>query len=133
MGAKQLRENFNYDILTQRLIKLFLRLTISVSFLSAVGDRFGWWGADVSAWGNWKNFVDYTRLINPWLPGGLISIVAATATGAEIVFALALLIGLKTELFARLSAILLLIFGLSMAFSTGIKGPLYYSVFSASA
>jgi hypothetical protein len=37
-------------------------------FLSAVVDRFGWWGATVSVWGNWNNFLDYTRLINPWLP-----------------------------------------------------------------
>jgi thiosulfate dehydrogenase (quinone) large subunit len=119
--------------MTQRLIKLFLRLSISTGFLSAVADRFGWWSAPVSVWGNWNNFLDYTRLINPWFPGGLISVVGAIATGAEIFFALFLLLGLKTELFARLSGFLLLAFGLSMTFSTGIKGAFDYSVFSASA
>ena len=118
---------------TQRLIKLFLRLSISASFLSAVADRFGWWSADVSVWGNWKNFLDYTQLINPWFSSGLIPIVGAIATVAEILFAFFLLIGLKTEFFAILSAFLLLAFGLSMTFSTGIKGALDYSVFSASA
>ena len=118
---------------TQGLIKLFLRLSISASFLSAVADRFGWWSADVSVWGNWNNFLDYTRLINPWFPSGLISIVGAIATGAEILLAFFLLIGLKTEFFAKLSAFLLLAFGLSMTFSTGIKGALDFSVFSASA
>jgi thiosulfate dehydrogenase (quinone) large subunit len=119
--------------MTQKLIKLFLRLSISASFLSAVADRFGWWGASVSVWGNWNSFLDYTRMINPWLPSGLIPAVGAIATAAEIIFAFFLLIGFKTELFARLSGFLLLVFGLSMTFSTGIKGAFDYSVFTASA
>ena len=117
----------------KKVIKLFLRFAISAGFLSAVADRFGWWQDEVSVWGNWNNFLDYTRLINPWFPSEQISIVGAIATGAEILFAFFLLIGLKTELFAKLSALLLLAFGLSMTFSTGIKGALDFSVFSASA
>jgi thiosulfate dehydrogenase [quinone] large subunit len=116
-----------------RIIKLFLRLSISASFLSAVADRFGWWSPDVSAWGTWSKFLDYTRVINRWFPDGLIPVVGAVATGAEILFALCLLVGFKTELAARLSGFLLLAFALSMTLSTGIKGPLDYSVFSASA
>ncbi len=119
--------------MTQLIIKLFLRVSISASFLSAVADRFGWWRANVSVWGNWNNFLDYTRLINPWFSDGMISAVGLIATGLEIIFAFFLLIGLKTELFARFSGFLLLAFGLSMAFSTGIKGAFDYSVFSASA
>ena len=119
--------------MAHRVIKLFLRFSISASFLSAVADRFGWWSTNVSVWGNWKNFLDYTQLINPWFSAGIVSAVGAIATGAEIIFAFFLLIGLKTELFARLSGFLLLVFGLSMAFSTGIKGAFDYSVFSASA
>ncbi len=119
--------------MTQLIVKLFLRISISASFLSAVTDRFGWWRANVSVWGNWNNFLDYTRLINPWFSDGMISAVGLIATGLEIIFAFFLLIGLKTELFARFSGFLLLAFGLSMAFSTGIKGAFDYSVFSASA
>lgn len=119
--------------MTYKAIKLFLRLAISVGFLSAVADRFGWWSPDVSAWGNWKNFIDYTGLINPWFPSKTIPVIGAIATGAEILFALFLLIGFKTEFFAKLSGLLILAFGLSMTFSTGIKGPLDFSVFSASA
>ena len=55
------------------------------------------------------------------------------ATVLEIVFAICLLIGYRTEYFAKLSGYLLLIFALSMAFSTGIKGAFDYSVFSSSA
>ena len=43
------------------------------------------------------------------------------------------MIGFKTELFAKLSGFLLLLFALAMTFSSGIKGPLDFSVFSASA
>jgi uncharacterized membrane protein YphA (DoxX/SURF4 family) len=63
----------------------------------------------------------------------MISIVGSIATTAEIIFAICLIIGFNTELFARLSGFLLLIFALSMTFSTGIKGAFDFSVFSASA
>lgn len=116
-----------------KLIKLFLRLAISFGFLSAVADRFGIWSKDVSVWGNWESFLDYTQLINPWLPESLIPASGVIATAAEIIFAVFLMIGFRTELFAKLSGLLLLIFALSMTFSTGIKGALDFSVFSASA
>jgi uncharacterized membrane protein YphA (DoxX/SURF4 family) len=63
----------------------------------------------------------------------MIPTLAISATVAEIIFALLLIIGFKTELFAKLSGYLLLLFGLSMALSIGIKAPLDYSVFSACA
>lgn len=116
-----------------KIVKLFLRLAISLSFLSAVGDRFGLWNENYSVWGNWGNFLDYTKLINPLLPETLIQPIGIVATGAEIIFATCLLIGFKTDIFAKLSGYLLLIFGLAMTFSTGIKGAFDYSVFSASA
>jgi uncharacterized membrane protein YphA (DoxX/SURF4 family) len=114
-------------------IKLFLRLAISAGFLSASADRFGLWSKDVSAWGNWDSFVAYTQVINPWLPSSLTPTLAIIATVAEIIFAVFLLLGYKTELFARLSGVLLLLFALSMTFSLGIKAPFDYSVFAASA
>ena len=126
-------DNLKHTNMTEGIIKLFLRAAISFGFLSAVADRFGLWGDKYSVWGNWNNFIDYTRLINPWLPDIAIEAVGALATGAEILFAACLLVGFKTELFAKLSGLLLLIFALSMTFSTGIKGAFDYSVFSASA
>tara|TARA_R110000822_G_scaffold17201_3_gene58077 strand:+ start:312 stop:743 length:432 start_codon:yes stop_codon:yes gene_type:complete len=116
-----------------RIIKLFLRLAISIGFLSAVADRFGMWQKDVSVWGNWDNFLNYTKQINPWIPNSLISTAGIIATAAEIIFALFLLIGFKTELFAKWSGFLLLLFALSMTFFTGIKGAIDFSVFTASA
>lgn len=114
-------------------IKLFLRLAIAGGFLSAVADRFGWWDAEVSVWGNWENFLAYTEVLNPWIPQSIIPILGTLATLAEIVFAIGLIIGFKTEIFAKLSGFLLLLFALSMTFSVGIKAPFDYSVFIASA
>lgn len=116
-----------------KYIKLFLRLALAFSFLSAVADRFGLWAKEISVWGNWDNFLNYTQLINPWFPESIIPIIGAFATILEILLALFLITGFKTELFAKISALLLLLFALSMTFSTGIKGAFDYSVFSASA
>jgi len=119
--------------MNKNFVKIFLRITISFGFLSAVADRFGMWSKEVSAWGNWDNFLQYTELINPWFPISIISTIGIIATSAEIVFAICILIGFRTELFAKLSGLLLLVFALSMTFSVGIKGALDYSVFIASA
>tara|TARA_R110000868_G_scaffold411695_1_gene707623 strand:- start:114 stop:536 length:423 start_codon:yes stop_codon:yes gene_type:complete len=119
--------------MNEKFAKIFLRIAISFGFISAVADRFGMWSKEVSAWGNWGNFLQYTELINPWFPSSMIPIIGIIATSAEIVFAICILIGFKTELFAKLSGLLLLAFALSMTFSIGIKGALDYSVFIGSA
>lgn len=119
--------------MTTKSIKLFLRIAISFGFLSAIADRFGFWSSDVSAWGNWNSFLEYTQLINPLIPEVLISPIGIIATIAELIFAIGILMGYKTELFAKLSGFLLLFFALAMTFSTGIKGVFDYSVFTASA
>lgn len=119
------------SIINQKSVKIFLRLALSIGFLSAVADRFGLWNAAVSAWGNWVNFMAYTKVLNPLIPQSLITPVAIIATAAEIIFPIFLLIGFKTELFAKLSGCLILLFGFSMVFSVGIKAPLDYSVFTS--
>jgi len=116
-----------------RIIKLFLRFAIATGFLSAVADRLGYWPKEMSAWGNWDSFMAYTELINPWIPSSVIPFAGTIASIAEVVFALCLIIGFKTELFAKLSGYLMLLFALAIAFSSGVKGALDYSVFAASA
>lgn len=115
------------------LLKLFLRLALALGFLSAVADRFGYWGPESSNWGSWDIFLGYTALINPWFPESLIPALGTLATVAEVIFALGLILGIKTERFAKLSGWLLLIFALSMTFSTGLKSALDYSVYIAAA
>ena len=80
---------------------VFLRLALGLSFLSAVADRFGWWGAfgqpNVS-WGNFARFVDYTATLNWFLPHAMIPALAVFATGAETVLGLLLLAGWQTRI-----------------------------------
>jgi uncharacterized membrane protein YphA (DoxX/SURF4 family) len=116
-----------------KIIKLFLRVSIGAGFLSAVADRFGFWSKDVSAWGNWKNFLHYTQTLNPLMPTAIIPFIGWTSTVLEILLGLCLIVGFKTSLAAKLSGWLLLIFAIAMAFARGIKAPLDYSVFAASA
>lgn len=115
------------------IIKIFLRVSIATAFLSAVADRFSLWPSEVSVWGNWENFTAYTAMINPWFPNAVIPAIGIIATVAEVVLALLLLVGYKTKLVAQISGVLLLIFALSMTFSSGIKGAFDYSVFTAAA
>ena len=116
-----------------KYIKVFLRLSLALGFLSAVADRFGFWPEEISSWGSWASFVDYTAVLNPWVPAGLVSFVAIIATLAELVLAFCLIMGFKTRLAAQLSGLLLLTFALAMLMTLGLKAPLDYSVFSAAA
>lgn len=81
--------------MNKKLIKLFLRFAISIGFLSAVADRFGLWSKEVSVWGNWNSFLEYTQLINPWIPDSVIPTIGIIATAAEIILAIFLISGLK--------------------------------------
>jgi uncharacterized membrane protein YphA (DoxX/SURF4 family) len=116
-----------------KITEWVLRISLSAGFLSANADRFGMWPKEVSAWGNWQSFVNYTKSLNPFAPDSLIPFLAYTATGLEIALGILLLTNFKTNLIAKASSILLLLFALSMTLSNGIKGPLDYSVFTAAA
>jgi uncharacterized membrane protein YphA (DoxX/SURF4 family) len=116
------------------LSALALRLALAASFLSAVADRFGIWGKFGDprvSWGDFAHFVVYTERLTSIVPHYLGPSMAWIATVAEIVLALALLVGWHTRAAAFLSGWLLLLFGLAMAFAFGIKAPLDFSVFSA--
>lgn len=115
---------------------LFLRLALGASFLSAVADRFGLWGAYGNAnvaWGNYARFVEYTAKLNWFLPSPLIPWLAGISTAAEILLGLLLILGWKTRVTAVASGVLLCAFALAMTVALGVKAPLNYSVFSAAA
>jgi uncharacterized membrane protein YphA (DoxX/SURF4 family) len=110
------------------------RIAIGVSFLSAVADRFGLWGAPGTAgvtWGNIEQYNAYVATLNWFLPAALVPLAGWSATIAEIVLGIALLVGWQLRWSALLSAGLLLVFGLTMTMALGVKAPLSYSVFSA--
>lgn len=114
---------------------LFLRVALGVSFLSAVADRFGYWGAYGQrnvAWGDFSHFIQYTGKLN-WFAPAAVPLLAGTATFAESLLGVALILGFFTRVAAFLSGSMLLLFALAMTFASGIKAPLDSSVFSASA
>ena len=107
-------------------ISLFARLALAIGFLSAVADRLGLWtpllGSENVVWGNMESFTAYTGVLLPW-----------TATIAETILGILLLIGFQKRWVTLLSGILLLTFAFSMSFSLNVKAPFDYSVFAAAA
>ena len=101
---------------------VFLRLALGMSFLSAVADRFGYWGEFGQrnvAWGDFARFTAYTARLNWFMPSATIPVLAWASTCAEILLGLALILGAFTRIAALLSGLLLLLFAISMALSVG--------------
>jgi uncharacterized membrane protein YphA (DoxX/SURF4 family) len=110
---------------------LLLRIGLGIGFLSAVGDRFGLWGAFGQPnveWGSFSRFLEYTHTLNWYLPAGMILPLGVVATAAEILFGLLLIVGWRTRTAALLSGLLLLTFGVAMTVALGIKAPLNFAV-----
>ena len=119
-----------------QLSSVFLRLALGISFLSAVADRFGYWGAFGQrnvAWGDFEHFTAYTARLNWFMPSAAIPVLAWASTCAEILLGLALILGAFTRIAALLSGLLLLLFAMCMTLALGLEAPLSLSVFSASA
>jgi len=110
----------------------YVRIALGAAFLSGIASRFGLYGKDVG-YGNFANFVRYTAEVNSFMPAATIPFLAWAATAAELILGIALVIGYRLRWAALASAVLLLLFATAMAISFGIKEPLDYSVFSASA
>lgn len=107
----------------------YARWALATAFLSAVAARFGLWRNGST----FATFVAYTREVNSFLPASLAPALAWAATAAELSLGLALLVGIGGRRVALAAALLLVLFGGAMALSYGVKEPLDYSVFSASA
>lgn len=114
------------------LVVLYARVALGAAFLSGVADRFGLWGKNVG-YGGWAGFVRYTGQVNAFMPRATIPFLAWAATVAELALGVALIVGFRLRWTALASAALLVLFGTAMAMSFGLKSPLDYSVFSASA
>lgn len=103
-----------------RWIASLLRVLIALAFLEAVSDRFGLLGAPGSAgvsWGNFSRFIHYTGVVNSFLPAVVIPALAVLATVCEIVFGLAMLLGIRIRWAAAGSAVLLFFFATAMTIS----------------
>jgi len=115
-----------------RWAAFYARVTLGAAFLSGIADRFGLYGSKVG-YGDFTGFVRYTAQVNSFMPPSTIPFLAWAATVAELFFGIALIVGIWRVWVALGAAALLILFGTAMAISFGIKSPLDYSVFSASA
>jgi putative oxidoreductase len=117
----------------ERLGIFYARVALGAAFLSGIADRFGlYWGRNVG-YGNFDGFVRYTAKVNSFMPAFTIPFLAWAATAAELFLGVALILGIWPRSVALGTSLLLVLFGIAMAISFGIKSPLDYSVFSASA
>ncbi|HWY04981.1 MAG TPA: hypothetical protein VNX60_15000 [Candidatus Acidoferrum sp.] len=117
-----------------QIARVFLRLALGISFLVAIGDRFGWLGAYGSknvSWGDWTHFVQYVAVLNSFVPKSLIPGLAVLETIIELGLGVALVLGIYQRVVAWSSAALLMSFALTMSIALGIIAPLSYSVFTA--
>jgi putative oxidoreductase len=120
------------DIDWFRWAALYARIALGAAFLSGIADRFGLYGRNVG-YGTFAGFIRYTAQVNSFMPSSTIPFLAIAATIAELFLGIALIIGMWTIWVAIAAGVLLILFGTAMAISFGIKSPLDYSVFSASA
>jgi len=111
---------------------LYARIAIGAAFLSAVASRFGVWDGNIGL-EHFAGFTRYTAEVNAFMPAATVPFLAWAATVAETLLGLALVTGIRLHWVALGSAIVLAVFGTAMAISFGLKSPLDYSVYSASA
>jgi putative oxidoreductase len=114
----------------------FLRIAIAVPYCWFVADRLGFlgpYGHPHVGWGDWTHFMQYARQVMSFVPAAVVPVLAVVATGCELVFGLALLVGCFTRAAAIGSGVLTFLFATAMAISFGIESPLGYSVYTVSA
>jgi putative oxidoreductase len=115
----------------ERLGVLYARLAVGSAFLSAVSSRFGLWSGSVDM-KHFANFLEYAGEVLAFMPKVTVPYFAWTATICEAVLGVLLIVGLWPRWVSLGSAVLLAMFGTSMAISQGLKSPMDYSVYSAS-
>ena len=120
------------EFTVKRWAILYARIALGAAFLSGIADRFGLWGK-TTGYGDFAHFMQYTAQVNSFMPAFTIPFLAWAATVAELVLGISLISGVWLRWVALGSALLLFLFGTAMAISFGLKSPLDYSVFSASA
>jgi len=116
----------------ERAAVVYARSAVGAAFLSAVAARFGLWDKTLDL-KHFAEFMQYAAEVNSFLPPRVIPLVAWAATVAETSCGILLILGLWPRWVSLASAVLLALFGTAMAISFGIKSPMDYSVFSASA
>lgn len=110
---------------------LYARLALGTAFLSAVSSRFGLWDKTLDL-KHFSSFLTYAGQVLSFMPRASIPYLAWSATICETSLGILLILGLWPKWVALASAVLLAMFGTSMAISLGLESPMDYSVYSAS-
>jgi len=113
-------------------LAVVVRTLMAADFLLAVADRFGVLGppgAPGVFLGDFARFVDYTRSVISFLPGGLAPPLAVLATIAEVILAIAQLLGFRLRLAAYGATLLLSVYATSMMISLPVAEQFHYRVF----
>jgi putative oxidoreductase len=113
-------------------VLVYARLALAAAFLSAVSSRFGLWDGTLDL-KHYAAFLEYAAEVNSFMPAASIPFLAWAATVAETSLGILLICGWWPRWVSLASAVLLAMFGTAMAISFGLKSPMDYSVFSASA
>jgi uncharacterized membrane protein YphA (DoxX/SURF4 family) len=115
-----------------RWVPVYARFALGAAFLSAVASRFGLWDGTLDL-KHFSAFLEYTAEVNSFMPPAVIPFIAWAATVAEASLGILLISGWWSRWVSLASAVLLAMFATAMALSFGLKSPMDYSVFSASA
>lgn len=115
----------------ERIGVLYARLALGAAFLSAVSSRFGLWDRTLDL-KHFADFLSYAGQVLSFMPKATIPYLAWAATISETTLGILLILGFWTRWVALASAVLLAMFGTSMAISLGLESPMDYSVYSAS-
>lgn len=115
-----------------RGLSVVVRVLVGAYLLVSVGDRFGVLGRPGDpgvTWGNFSHFIEYTRSVVSFLPGGLAPTLATLATVAEITLGSALILGVRMRLTALAAAFLMAVYGVAMTISLPPEEQFHYNVF----
>lgn len=115
---------------------MLLRFALAATFADSVGNRLGPLGPPGSphvAWGDFGHFEVYVMTLTWFVSAALIPAIAWTVTILETGLTMALALGLWVRWTAVAGGTLLLVFALAVTAALGLKAPLDYSVYSASA
>ncbi len=109
----------------------FSKVSLAIGYLSAVCDRFGFWGnlgEKGVSWGSMANFFKHVSILCPWAPESMIPVIGWVVTVLEAVIALTYIINVKNKIINIANILMLILFALSMSFFQSIKMMFNFSV-----
>ena len=116
---------------TQNRAIYFAKVSLAISYLSAVFDRFGFWGhlgeTGVS-WGSMTNFFKHVSTLCPWAPESMIPVIGWVITVLEAIIAFCYIINLKNKIINTANIFILILFILSMSLFQSVKMMINFSV-----